>query len=74
MLSHLAFVYVKITSFQRNQSKFSQQQTLDHKKSKKHTKCEKNAFRSGSLVERKIVQAKLRKELKEGKTKIENLF
>ena len=38
----------------------------------------KNAFQSGSLVDRKIVQANLRKELKEGKrkykTKIENLF
>ena len=38
----------------------------------------KIAFQSGSLVDRKIVQARLRNELKEGKrkykTKIENLF
>ena len=45
----------------------------------KNTLNEKKiAFQSGSLVDRKIVQAKLRKELKEGKrkykTKIENLF
>ena len=45
----------------------------------KNTLNEKKiALQSGSLVERKIVQARLRKELKEGKrkykTKIENLF
>ena len=45
----------------------------------KYTLNEKKiAFQSGSLVDRKIVQAKLRKELKEGKRKykikIENLF
>ena len=45
----------------------------------KNTLNEKKiAFQSGSLVDRKIVQAKLRNELKEGKrkykTKIENLF
>ena len=65
MLSHLAFVSVKITPWITKRIK----NTLNEIKI---------AFQSGSLMERKIVQAKVRKELKGGKrkykSKIENLF
>ena len=75
--SYIRFCEDNIVS-KKSIKKFHNNKPWDTKRIKNTLNEKKIAFQSGSLVDRKIVQAKLRKELKEGKrkykTKIENLF